>query len=148
MRDQRPSDWPRWLGGGGGLLAAPPLRRGEQISRGPEDPKFTIGDYLARLPEEWVEPLAIDLDVDPAQLRVYREGATKVPPELRVRASWTVHRDLRDRVDLLRDGLTVRDAAAAAGKRPIDSKADRRLSVEDRAAKVRAFLADPDVYAV
>lgn len=148
MDDQRPPEWARWVGEVARLTAAPPLRRGEQSSRGPEDPKFQLGDFLLRVPEQYVEMLAIEQDLDPAQLRIYREVAAKVPPERRVRASWTVHRDLRDRLDLLRDGLTVRQAAAAAGKRPIDSKADRRLSVEDRAAKVRAFLADPDVYAV
>lgn len=148
MYDQRPPEWARWVGEVARLMAASPLRRGEQSSRGPEDPKFKLGDFLVQLPEQYVELLAIEHDLDPAQFRTYREVAAKVPRERRVRASWTVHRDLRDRLDLLRDGLTVRQAAAAAGKRPIDSKADRRLSVEDRAAKVRAFLADPDVYAV
>lgn len=148
MADQRPAAWTVWVEEVARLLAAPPLRRGDQSLRGPEDPKFLIGDYLVNIPESQVELLAVELDVDPAQLRVYREVAGKIPPAQRVRASWTVHRDLRDRQDLLRDGLTVRAAAAAAGKRPIDSKADRRLSVEDRAAKVRDFLADPDVYSV
>jgi hypothetical protein len=148
VADQRPADWTVWVEEVARLLAAPPLRRGDQTLRGPEDPKFLIGDYLVNIPESQMELLAVELDVDPAQLRVYREVAGKIPPAQRVRASWTVHRDLRDRQDLLRDGLTVRAAAAAAGKRPIDSKADRRLSVEDRATKVRDFLADPDVYSV
>ncbi len=34
------------------------------------------------------------------------------------------------------------------GKQPIDSKPDRRLPLNERAAKVRAGLADPDVYAL
>jgi hypothetical protein len=148
VADQRPAERTSWVEEVARLLAAPPLRRGEQSFRGPEDPKFILGDYLVDLSEEEVETVAIELDVDPAQLRIYREVAAKIPPMRRVKASWTVHRDLRDRQALLRDGLTVRAAAAAAGKRPIDSKADRRLSVEDRAAKVRDFLADPDVYSV
>src|SRR5512135_2825019 len=137
MSDQRPPEWARWVGEVARLLGVPPLRRGERSSQGPEDPKFKLGDFLKRVPEEYVELLATEHDVDPAQFRVYREVAAKVPPERRVQASWTVHRDLRDRLDLLRDGLTVRQAAAAAGKRPVDSKADRKLSVEDRAIKVR-----------
>lgn len=148
MSDQRPPEWARWVGEVARLLGVPPLRRGERSSQGPEDPKFKLGDFLKRVPEEYVELLATEHDVDPAQFRVYREVAAKVPPERRVQASWTVHRDLRDRLDLLRDGLTVRQAAAAAGKRPVDSKADRKLSVEDRAIKVRAFLKDPNVYAL
>jgi hypothetical protein len=95
-----------------------------------------------------VEVLAEHLDRDPAQFRVYREVAEKIPPSMRVAASWTVHRDLRDRPELLSGGLTVRAAAALLGKKPIDSKADRRLSLEERAAKVREALADQDVYAV
>jgi len=66
----------------------------------------------------------------------------------RVATSWTVHRGLRDQPHLLRPGLTVRQAAELLGKAPIDSKADRRLSVVDKAVKARDFIADPDVYAV
>jgi hypothetical protein len=143
-----PSRRQEWIAESSRLAALSPLRRSEQVSRGREDPKFALGDFLASVPDEFVEPLAEAVGRDPAQFRIYREVASKVPPARRVAASWTVHRDLRDRPDLLRDGLTVRQAAELAGKRPIDSKADQRLSVAQRAAKVRSFLADADVLTV
>ncbi|MFD9889714.1 hypothetical protein ACFWY9_10245 [Amycolatopsis sp. NPDC059027] len=148
MNQPLPSDWQEWVTEGTRLAALPPLRRSEQVRRGSEDPKFALGDFLLTIPAKFVEPLAEALGLDAAQFRIYREVASKVPPDRRVAASWTVHRDLRDRTDLLRDGLTVRQAAERAGKLPIDSKADQRLSVDQRAAKVRSFLSDPDVYAV
>ncbi|GAA1817328.1 hypothetical protein HC028_21190 [Planosporangium flavigriseum] len=148
METLLPDEWDDWLAEGERLLSAPPLRRSDQSARGFEDPKFALGDFLTNIPLDLVERLAEDLDSDPAQFRIYREVALKVPADRRVKASWTVHRDLRDRLDLLRDGLTVRQAVARAGKRQIDSKADQNLSVEERAAKVRAFLADPEVYAL
>lgn len=148
MATPLPPEWSNWVEEGARLLAAPPLRRSEQATRGADDPKFALGDFLATLPMHYVEVLADRLDRDPAQFRVYRDVAEKIPPSRRVAASWTVHRDLRDRPELLSDGLTVRAAAALLGKKPIDSKADRRLSLEERAAKVREALADQDVYAV
>ncbi|WP_369055113.1 hypothetical protein [Kineococcus terrestris] len=148
MTEPLPPEWDSWLEEGARLLAVPPLRRNEQSTRGPEDPKFALGDFLLGVPAELVERLEGALSVGSGQFRTYREVASKVPPERRVAASWTVHRDLRDRPELLRDGLTVRAAAALLGKQPIDSKPDRRLTVEDRAKKVRAALADPDVYAL
>lgn len=148
MSTPLPPEWSNWVEEGARLLAAPPLRRSEQVARGPEDPKFALGDFLATIPAQYAELLAEHLDRDPAQFRVYREVAEKIPPDRRVAASWTVHRDLRERPDLLADGLTVRNAAALLGKKPIDSKADRRLTLEERAARVREALADQDVYAV
>ncbi|MEV6304373.1 hypothetical protein AB0M02_33550 [Actinoplanes sp. NPDC051861] len=128
------------------LLSIPPLRRSEWATRGPDDPKFALGDLLTMIPLADIDPLAVRLDVDPDQLRIYREVALKVPAGRRVKASWTVHRDLRDRLELLRDGMTSREAAVAAGRRAFDSKADQRLTVDERAAKVWTFLADPEVY--
>lgn len=148
MATPLPAEWSNWVEEGARLLAAPPLRRSEQVAHGPKDPKFALGDFLTTIPAQCVELLAGQLDRDPAQIRIYREVAEKIPPNNRVAASWTVHRDLRKRPDLLTDGLTVRAAAALLGKKPIDAKADRRLSVEERAAKVRQALADEDVYAV
>ena len=145
MSTPLPPEWSTWVEEGARLLAAPPLRRSEQVARGPEDPKFAIGDFLATIPGPYVELLAEHLGRDAAQFRVYREVAEKIPSDQRVKASWTVHRDLRERPDLLSDALTVRAAAALLGKKPIDSKADRRLSLEERAAKVRDALADEEV---
>jgi hypothetical protein len=143
-----PPEWDHWMMEGARLLAAPPLRRNDQARRGPEDPKFALGDWLLEIPSQFVDALAESLDRDPSQFRVYREVAEKISPANRLAASWTVHRDLRDRPELLTDGLTVRRAAERLGKKPIDAKPDSRLSVQERAAKVRAALADPDVYAI
>lgn len=148
MATPLPPEWSKWVEEGARLLAAPPLRRSEQATRGPEDPKFALGDYLNSVPSQYVDLLAEHFQREPAQFRGYREVAEKVPPERRVAASWTVHRDLRERPDLLSDGLTVRAAASLLGKKPIDSKAERRLTLEERAARVREALADQDVYAV
>ena len=148
MTTPLPPEWDSWLEEGARLLAAPPLRRNEQSTRGPHDPKFALGDFLLGVPVELVDNLSDALHVGPGQFRTYRDVATKLPPKRRVAASWTVHRDLRDRPELLQAGLKVRAAAALMGKQPIDSKPDRRLSLEERAAKVRAGLSDPDVYAL
>ncbi|WP_433055069.1 hypothetical protein [Dactylosporangium sp. CS-033363] len=130
------------------ILALPVLKRSERSTQGPHDPKFLLGDFLTSIPSYLIEKLAVELGHDAAQFRVYEEVARKLPPARRVEASWTVHRDLRDRPELLRNGLTVRQAAEIAGKKAFDSKADQRLTVAERAAKVRRFLADPEVYAV
>ena len=143
-----PPEWDQWLQEGARLLAAPRLRRSEQITRGPHDPKFALGDMLVEVPLDYLEPLAAGLGADKTQLRIYREVAAKIPPHSRVATSWTVHRDLRDAPQLLRSGLTVRKAAQLLGKAPIDSRSDKRLTVAEKAAKVRSFLADPAVYAV
>jgi len=148
MTTPLPPEWDWWLEAGGRLLAAPPLRRNEQSTRGPNDPKFALGDFLLGVPAELVDRLAEALQTSPGQFRTYRDVADKLRPDRRVAASWTVHRDLRELPELLQDGLTVRAAAALMGKQPIDSKPDRSLSLEERAAKVRAGLADPDVYAL
>ena len=148
MSNPLPREWTSWLEEARSLAAAPPLRRSEQSSRGASDPKFAFGDFLVRIPSELIDVLANELGREPSQLRIYREVALKVPPQSRVAAAWTVHRDLRDMPNLLRDGLTVRAAAALIGKQPIDSKADRHLSVSERAEKVRKGLADPQVYAL
>ncbi|GAA0482979.1 hypothetical protein Ade02nite_65920 [Paractinoplanes deccanensis] len=141
-----PAEWAGWRNEAARLQNRAPLRRSEWAARGPEDPKFALGDLLSRVPESWIDRLAEAVDAEPARFRLLREVAVKVPPERRVKASWTVHRDLRERPELLRDGLTSREAAVAAGRRAFDSKADQRLSAEERAAKVRDFLADPEVY--
>jgi hypothetical protein len=133
---------------GARLLAVPPLRRSEQSSRGASDPKFALGDFLTQIPLGLLDAFAAAIGRETSQLRVYREVAGKVPPESRVGAAWTVHRDLREKPALLRDGLTVRAATALLGKNPIDSKADRHLSVAERADIVRKGLTDPEVYAL
>lgn len=148
MPSPLPPEWGSWLTEGARLLAVPPLRRHEQSLHGFQDPKFALGDFLLEVPTEFVDRLEQVLGARPGQFRIYRDVSAKVPIGHRVASSWTVHRDLRDRPDLLADGLTVRSAAALLGKQPIDSKPDRRLTLEERADKVRAGLADPEVYAL
>jgi hypothetical protein len=148
MRPPLPSEWSAWLDTGARLLAAPPLRRNEHSTPGHIDPKFALGDFLVGVPSAYVDLLAEALQREPERFREYREVAEKIPPGARVAASWTVHRDLRDYPQLLRDGLTVRGAAALLNRRPFDSPAEHNLPVEVRAKRVRERLADPEVYAV
>lgn len=148
MSAPTPPEWETWHREVERLLAAPPLRRNEISTRGPEDPKFALGDFLKEVPEGHLDALAESLKQDPGQFRSYREVAKALPGPQRVAASWTVHRNLRHRPDLLRDGLTVRQANDLLGGKPIDSKPDIRLSVRERANRVRAALADPDVFEI
>lgn len=133
---------------GARILSVPPLRRSEASTRGPEDKKFQLGDLLNSIPAHLVDDFAQALNQDPAAFRAYRDVAKKVPKNKRVEAAWSVHRDLKDMPQLLTPGLTVREAAILAGKKPIDSKAAHRRSVGQRADDARALLADPDVRAV
>jgi hypothetical protein len=148
MTEPLPPEWDSWCEEVGRLQAVPPLRRNEIATRGPEDKKFLIGDVLLKVPTRLIDPLAEAVGEDPGTLRGYREVAKRFPPAARVAASWSVHRDLKDKPELVRPGLTVREAAVLAGKKPIDSKAAHRRTVGQRADDVRALLADPDVRAV
>lgn len=148
MSEPLPPEWSSWLEEGARILAVPPLRRSEASTRGPEDKKFQLGDLLASLPARFHEKFAQELNQDPTAFRAYREVAKKVPAEVRVAAAWSVHRDLKDTPHLLKPGLTVREAAILAGKKPIDSKAAHRRTVGQRADDARALLADADVRAV
>jgi len=141
-------EWDSWIEEGARLLAVPPLRRRVVSTRGPEDKKFALGDFLLSLPVEYVDRLAAALGQEPSTFRAYRDVADKVSPERRVAAAWSAHRDLKDRPELLEPGMTVRQAARLAGKKPIDSKASHRETVGEKAEKVRQLLSDPDVAAV
>lgn len=147
MSDVIPPDWRSWLEEGARLLAVPPLRRSEKTTRGREDPKFLLGDFLCSVPAQYVDALAEALRADPAQFRSYREVAQKIPPDERVAAAWGVHRELKDHPEKLQAGLTIREAASLLG-RSIDSRADHNLTVAERVQKVHSFLDDPAVYAV
>ncbi|MGH3612535.1 MAG: hypothetical protein ACRDRK_08045 [Pseudonocardia sp.] len=148
MTTPLPPEWNSWLQEAQRLAAAAPLRRNEMSTRGPQDPKFALGDFLTTVPEAHLESLAKAVGEDPGQFRSYRDVASTLPPAVRVKASWSVHRNLRHRPELLRDGLTVRQANKLVGGKPIDEKPDSRRPVDERAAQVRAALADPDVFAV
>lgn len=146
MSTPLPPEWDAWKQEGARLLVVPPLRRNQQSTHGSQDPKFALGDFLVTIPPAYVEPLADALGSDPGQFRMYREVAATLPAAQRRAAAWTVHRDLRRHPHLLTDGLTVRQAAALLGKPAIDAKPQRRQPLEERAANVRAGLADPEVY--
>jgi hypothetical protein len=131
MSDARPPEWQSWLEEGARLIAVPPLRRNEKATRGPEDPKFLLGDFLCSVPPQYIDALAEALQAEPTQFRSYREVAEKIPQNRRVAAAWGVHRELKNQPEKLRPGLTIREAAALLGK-SIDSKADHNLTVADR----------------
>jgi hypothetical protein len=145
-----PGDWDAWLARGRAILTArPDLRRNEQASRGLENPRWAWGDLLLEVPEALLDLLADDLGPAVSSIRShfrsYREVAAKWPPAQRVAASWTAHRELKDceaRFDFLRPGMTMRDAAAMAGKKPLDAKPIGRLTVGARVDAVFDLLRD------
>jgi len=140
--------WNSWLERGRALLSAPPLSRKDKAERGPEDPKWSLGDLLLEMPEHLVDRFALMLGEEKGTFHRLREVAEKWPAEHRVRASWSAHRDLKDhpeRFTLIVPGMSVRAAAVAAGKKPIDAKPRERMTLEERAAEVIALLADKKV---
>lgn len=142
------ANWDRWLERGRALLGAPSLSRKEKAQRGPEDPKWKLGDLLLEIPEHLVDRFALLLGEEKGALHRLREVAQKWPAEQRVCASWSAHRDLKDhpeRFSLIRPGMSVREAAEAAGKKPIDAKPRTRMTPEERATEVIALLADKSV---
>lgn len=142
------ANWDSWLERGRALLGAPPLSRKEKVERGTEDPKWKLGDLLLEMPEHLVDRFALLLGEEKGGLHRLREVAEKWPAEHRVQASWSAHRDLKDHPDRfsrIRPGMSVREAAEAAGKKPIDAKPRTRMTPEERASEVIALLADKNV---
>lgn len=143
------SEWQSWLERGRVLVDAPPLSRADKSKRGPEDAKWALGDLMLEIPDHRVEAYARELGEERAStLRQYREVASRWPRERRVAASWTAHRELKDHPDrfaLIVPGMTMRAAAEAAGKRPIDSIPPERMSLDERASHVVTLLMDKSV---
>jgi hypothetical protein len=142
------SRWDEWLTRGRALLGVPPLSRAAKSVRGLEDPKWALGDFLLEVPPHQVERLALQLGQEKTAFRQYREVASNWPPEHRVAASWTSHRELKDhpqRFEVISPGMTVRQAAEAAGKKAIDAKPINRMSIEERASHVIAILMNKKV---
>jgi hypothetical protein len=133
MSDALPAEWQLWLQEGARLLAVPPLPRSESAARGPEDPKFALGDFLLTVPEQYIDALAEQLQQKPARFRVCRDVAQKFPPQRRVAAAWSTHRDCRKKPHKLRPGMRW-------------SRTTDNLTVDEKVEKVREFLADRDVY--
>ena len=142
------SNWNSWVERGRAIVGASPLSRGEKSTKGTSDPKWALGDLLAEVPDQLISRLAEDLGRSEGELRRLKDVAAKWPAECRVAASWSAHRDLKDvpnRFELIFPGMTVRESAVAAGKRPIDAKPDERLSEEERADRVISLLGDKTV---
>jgi hypothetical protein len=141
-------EWSSWIERGHALFGAPPLTRGEKSTRGVDDPKWALGDLLSEVPEHLIPHLAKDLGRGEGELRRLRDVAIRWPSETRVAASWSAHRDLKDvpnRYELITPGMTVRESALAAGKKPIDAKPDERLTADQRADRAISLLGDKTV---
>lgn len=129
-------------------MSAPPLSRKDKAEHGPEDPKWRLGDLLREMPGHLVDRFALMLGQEKGTFHRLREVAEKWPADRRVRASWSAHRDLKDhpeRFTLISPGMSVRAAAEAAGKKPIDAKPRTRMTPEEQATEVIALLADKNV---
>lgn len=115
--------WDDQVESGRALADAPRLSRADAAKRGPEDPKWALGDLAATVPEEHLDRFSKEIGVSPSDVRAYRRVAVEWPPEHRVAASWTAHRELKDhdeRFLLIQPGMSMRKAAEAAGKAAID----------------------------
>ena len=136
---------------GRSIMAAPRLSRAEQVTRGPEDFKFTLGDLLANgddLDDERLNELAeqIGFNLTGQNLKSYREVARAWPPEQRVAASWTVHRTLKkmpDRFERIEPSMTLREAQVVTGKTPADTEHPSRWDSQRRVEFLITQLQDP-----
>lgn len=137
--------WDHWLERGRSLAAAPPLSRAEKSRCGRTDPKWALGDLLLDIPEHRLGSFSAALGKKESELRRLREVASRWPSTHRVDASWSAHRDLKDhdqRFDLIHAGMTVREAAEAAGKQPIDAKPLQRMSQAEKVNFAVTLLMD------
>lgn len=128
-------------------LVAPPLPRSAKARARLKDPKWVIGDLLQGVPDHLLSRMASKLEQSEGDFRRYREVAEAWPIEHRVAASWSAHRDLKDvsaprRYELIRPGMTVRQAMRAAGKRQPDAPATHTLSLDEQADHVITLLTD------
>lgn len=137
--------WSTVVERGRAILSVPPLTRSEKSIKGTSDPKWALGDLLVEVTDHLLPRLARQLGHSEGDLRRLKEVASKWPPDRRSAASWSSHRELKDspnRFELISPGMTVRQAASAAGKKPIDSIPDERLSDTQRADRVIALLSN------
>lgn len=128
----RPPELDVWVAEVGRRLAAPPLPRGQRATNGTQDPKWIAGDYLLTIPPEHLEAIAAELNVPVSRLKVLRDVSEQFPPDKRVRAAWSTHRDCRKKKDKLKDGM-------------VWSRTTDNLSVQERVDLVRRLLWDPEV---
>lgn len=117
------------------------------------DEKFPLGDLMVEAGplddgqlRQLAEELGSGLKVD--RLRSYREVAEAWPPETRVDASWTTHRTLAkqpNRLEVIKPGMTLRGAQAAAGRRTSDDAHPDRWSLDRRVTFVVSQLQDKEL---
>jgi hypothetical protein len=91
---------------------------------------------------------AIGSNLTAGNLKSYREVARAWPSAQRVAASWTAHRTLKnmtERFEIIRPGMTLREAIAATGKDPADTEHPSRWSTERRVPFIIAQLLDPTI---
>lgn len=131
------TDWSEKVEPGRAILSAPRLGRAQQAALGPTDHKFALGDLLSDVEDDELEQLADALgdNLTAANLKSYREVARAWPPDQRVGASWTVHRTLKNlanRFDVIKPGMTLREAQVASGKTPADTEHPLRWDLNRR----------------
>jgi hypothetical protein len=143
-------DWQGVVEAGRGIMSAARLGRAPDGADALEDPKFALGDLISgtEVAKEEFQLLAAEIgyDLTPSNLRSYRQVAIAWPPESRVSASWTAHRTLATlphRHDLIRPGMTLRDAQKAAGKIPSDHRHPSKWPWDDRIEYLVTQLQDP-----
>ena len=98
------------------------------------------------MPDHLVDRFGIELtgEEQPAW-RQYRAVARSWPADSRVSASWTGDGELKDhpdRMNLISPGMTMRQAAETAGKKPFDLRHPRFATLDERAADVVGLLMD------
>ena len=131
-------------------MSASRLGRAQRTSLGAEDEKFALGDLLSDVEDDQLEQLADDIgsDLTAAGLKSYREVARAWPLDQRVAASWTAHRTLKNlpnRFDVIKPGMTLRQAQRATGKEPADTENPSRWSLERRVMFIITQLQDSAV---
>lgn len=126
----------------GRLAAAPLPPKSKRLRENPWlNHRFAVADRGRTEPDrdKTIAIIAEELGETEATIRVWFETAEAEPdPAYRI-APWTTHRDMRKeprRRELIRPGMTSREAREALGKTPIDMKTNSRLTVDDIAARV------------
>src|SRR5579884_3416577 len=131
------TEWSTLVESGRDIMAASRLA-GDDDKKA--DEKFPLGDLLIEagdLDDEELKSLAKEIGyrLTGGRLKSYREVARAWPPETRVDAFWTTHRTLaklENRFELIKPGMTLRQAQEAAGKRTSDVKHPSRWPFDER----------------
>lgn len=138
----------------GRALALPALPRNRKTDIW-NDSKVIIGDLLIQVPPEdrkaFFRMVAERWPITtPERLQSYVHWAELIPPSERtVPASWATYRELSRltparRRELIRPGMTIRQAVAIQGKEFADQKADKGQDARDKADRILKLLEDPE----